>query len=251
VGRRLLLATLALVAVLAVPAGAQGIVLIEDGTQAKTDYFEAGACSSSATISLAAPSGATSVETEALLVGDTVTAFDGLDETRSFATVTDVATRPSSGRLVTTWTATPDPALCEPSAFFDDGWYSVDRRFAVSYRKRERLVMTRTMARRLTYEAMDRMFSFWESTYGDRYRCQSPSRHRGRCRISFIIGDGVYDGYVTSRISTDRRHRRLLWSYRASILLTDEYCLFVSHQPPCHRRYNKGRTKVRFPGWVR
>lgn len=240
----------ALVALLWAASGAHAVVVVEDGTRAKLDFFESSACASPATVSLTAPLGATGVEPEGLMIGETVTAFDGVEETRSVATVTTVGTARRGSRSITTWTATPHPALCDTAAFADPGWFSVDRRFAVSYRKRERIVMTRTMARRLTYEAMDRMFSFWESTDGDRYGCHLPSRHRGRCRISFFIGDGVYDGTVTSRISTDRRRRHLQWSYRASVLLTDEYCVLVSHQPPCYHRFNKVRTKVRFPSWV-
>lgn len=168
------------------------------------------------------------------------------------ATITDVSVDKVRGRRVVIWTATPDPSLCGVDEFGDPfGWYSVNRRFALSWTKRERVVMTKTMARRLTTEAMYRMFSFFEHTYGDTYRCLRTSRYSGRCTISFFIGDGVYSGAVGSRISTDRRHRRLLWSYRVSMLLTDEYCVHVSHDPPCHRRYRKVRNRVRFPAWVR
>jgi hypothetical protein len=230
---------------------ANAVVLLEDGITDKTSYFRGPDCAPRS-VSLAAPRNARKVRAETLAVGETLTAFNDLGAQRSVATITDVGVDDLGSRRVVTWTATPDPSICGVDEFGDPfGWYTVDRRFALSWEKREPVVMTKTMARKLTTETMYRMFSFFEHTYGDTYRCRRTSRHSGRCTISFFIGDGVYSGAVRSRISTDRSHRRLLWSYRASMLLTDEYCVYVSHQPPCHRRYRRARNKVRFPAWVR
>jgi hypothetical protein len=230
---------------------AHSLVIVEEGTTDKISYFRGPDCAPRS-VGLAAPRNTRNVRAETLPVGATVTAFDEWGSRRSLATITDVSFERSGIRPVVTWTATPDTSICGVDEFGDSlGWYTVDRRFTLSWQKRERVVMTKTMARKLTTEAMFRMFSFFEHTYGDTYRCRRTSRHSARCTISFFIGDGVYSGAVRSRISADGRHRRLLWSYRASMLLTDEYCVYVSHQPPCHRRFRKVRNEVRFPAWVR
>jgi hypothetical protein len=236
---------------LALAGPTQALVLIDDGTVAKTAYFGAHDCGADS-ISLSAPRDTREVRPETLSPGEIITAFDERHGHRSRATITEVRIDNASRRPVVTWTAAPDPSICGIDEYGDAfGWYTVDRRFVLSWEHRERVVMTRTMARRLTTEAMYRMFSFFEHTYGDTYRCRRTSRHSGRCTISFFIGDGVYSGSVRSRISTDRSHSRLLWSYRGSMLLTDEYCVHVSHQPPCYRRFRKVRNEVRFPAWVR
>jgi hypothetical protein len=45
------------------------------------------------------------------------------------------------------------------------------------------------------------------------------------------------------------RANQLRWRYRLNMVMTDVYCLLVSHQPPCRHRYTRAKD-ARFPVWA-
>ena len=246
---RFLVVSVVAAGLLLAPSPASALFVIEEGTEGKTTFFEASRCVATATVSLAAPRRATNVEPESLHVGETVTAFDGYYEDRSFATITTVEGQLRGGRPVLVWTATPDPAICGDDPLTDIGWYTVDRRFVLSYRLRHHVRLSRRDAADLAEEALVRRFPFYPYSQGSSTRCQRTAT-RARCRVSFWGGDTSFEGVVKSRLSTTPDHRRLLWSYRLRVVQTNEYCLFVTHDYPCRKTYRKSRQRVRAPSWL-
>ena len=112
------------------------MVIVNDGTRAKTSYFYSDACDAPTTVSLPAPARSIEVVPESPRVWQTVAAWDTDDFLESVATTSDVRVEDNGSRPVVRWTASPNPALCDPNPAFRVGWYSADRRFRLAYRER-------------------------------------------------------------------------------------------------------------------
>jgi hypothetical protein len=246
---RRLVISLVVAGLLLAPSPASALYLIEDGTRSKTSYFEARDCQATASVSLAAPGGANNVAPESLQVGETVTAYDSYYQLQSSAAITAVEVQRRAGRPVATWTATPDPAICEDDPLTDIGWYSADRRFVLTYRLRQQVRMSRRDAADLAEEAVVRRFPYYPNSSGSSTRCRGPTT-RARCEVGFWAGDTSFAGVVRVALSASPDHRRLLWSYRMRIVQTNEYCLFVTHDYPCRKTYRKSRQRLPAPSWL-
>ena len=230
-------------------SSASAITIVKDETRAKNTYFEAASCRAPATVSLGVLADASLVEPASLHLGATVTAYDTYWEAGSSATITAVEVQQQSGRPVVVWTATPHPEMCDGDPLTDWGWYSVDQRFAVSYRVRHRVRLSRRDAADLAEEALARRFPFYGYSSGSSTRCRRTAT-RARCQVTFWGGDTSFTGVVKSRLSTSPDRRRLLWSYRLRVRQVNEYCIHVTHNYPCTTTHRKSRHRVRAPGWL-
>jgi hypothetical protein len=233
------------------PAGAAALNWVREESRFKEMRFAVSEGCGPDTVSLTLPDGAYAAEPARPVVGALLDIGWDSDNEFSEGHVRITGFDAADGRA--TWTGVPEPGWCqhEPPPGFDGGWETLERVFRTHYLRRHEVTMTLGVARNLTYEALSRRFSFLEHTYGYRARCRLPSRHRARCKARFLIGDGVYQGTVRSSMFTRPRGRtnELRWRYRLNMVLTDEYCVFVSHDSPCRTRYTRERN-ARFPVWA-
>jgi hypothetical protein len=75
-------------------------------------------------------------------------------------------------------TPTPHPEMCDGDPLTDRGWYSVDRRFAVSYGIRQQVRLSRRDAADLAEEALARRFPFYGYSSGSSTRCRHTATWR-------------------------------------------------------------------------
>ena len=134
-------------------------------------------------------------------------------------------------------------SLCDVE-YDDDGGYeplldqcSPPSSFTVAFRHPS---LSSANARGYARQALaDEFRGAYRSGYGHRVRCARQTKIRQSCRVSWVIGDGVYFGNVT--IYRKRRFTYSAVNYRMTITLYDEYCHLVRKRPlaECQRRIRR------------
>ena len=132
------------------------------------------------------------------------------------------------------WTIRSSHAACDPESEVStsgEGWETDAFDVSLSYWYRKLVRFTRRQLRADAILTLSVEFDeAWDYGYGRTVRCRKTSRFRGRCRFSWIIGDGVYQGWMRSRRIVRRRPNRsdlVAVKNRGRVKLTDEYCLYT------------------------
>lgn len=147
---------------------------------------------------------------------------------RQIATVTKVERGGPSRNPTVTWVVQASHQACaEPL-----GLESTEQvTLKVGYRFKKRLVLGPNELRSDARDALSSRFGdAWDQGYGRRLRCRRTSSLTGRCRFSWVIGDGEYVGTLRSRKRVRRRRPYpgsddVVIRNRGGGKLYDAYCL--------------------------
>jgi hypothetical protein len=239
-GRGRLIAALATAtAVLVAPAPAGALTMKVESDRSAEVVFSGVGCAARDSHRITAPAGAYRLRaTLGPAAGDTI---ESASDFSVVATVRSVRAERVGGRRAMTWTVDGSDAACEPAAG-PIAWEAEAVELGVSFllRRRVPLFALREMRSDARETLSAKFGDAYDQGYAKRLSCTRLGRHKGRCRFSFIIGDGFYEGSFTS----ERRVRRRAWGEpdrleirnRGSARLTDEYCLVtggrncVTHQ---------------------
>jgi len=147
---------------------------------------------------------------------------------RQIATLTAVRRSGTDRNPTVTWAVQATHQSCT-EAFGPESTEHVTLR--VGYRLKKRVVLGRNELRNDARDALSTRFGdAWDQGYGRRLRCRRTSSLTGRCRFSWVIGDGEYVGTLRSRKRIRRRRSypgsdAVVIRNRGGGKLYDAYCL--------------------------
>jgi len=205
-----------------------------------------------------APARAYGLRTWGLHAGDELESAWDFD---TVATAQSVRVRREGSRPVVRWTVVGSGAACEPDPdaveceLFEEDcasvpsstpWETEDVTLGIGYLRRRTVPALSLGAlrsdARLTLSI--RFGAAYDHGYAHALRCRRLGRYRGRCRFSWIIGDGVYRGsFVSTRVVVRRpgfRSDATKIRNRGAARVIDEYCQ-VTGGSGCVRR-----VRIRF-----
>lgn len=218
------LASLLVIAALTFPATSSALTAGYTKTTEDAIAFELNGCGSVDQFTSRTRQGASIKRVRGLQVGQVLGDGSG----RQIATVTKVERGGSPRNPTVTWVVQASHQACsEPLG--PESTEGVELK--VGYRYTKRLSLGPNELRSDARDALSTRFgSAWDQGYGRRLRCRRTSSLTGRCRFSWVIGDGEYVGTLRSRKRILRRRAypgsdEVVIRNRGGGRLYDAYCL--------------------------